>query len=272
MVGRAVAEVSKQAGDETIACDRSLLDITDARRVEEVIESARPDVVINCAAWTDVDACELDPAKSDLINAIGPGNLAVASRRVDASLITISTDYVFDGRKDGFYTQLDIPNPLSAYARSKLEGEWRAQESYQRSSVVRTGFIFGTGGRNFLSKVIARARRGERLLAITDSWGTPTFALDLAQQLRRLALVDVPGVYHIVNAGEGATYEEFVRTALAAAGVENARVEPISCEALERPAPRPRNSRLRCLKSDVVGLPRLRAWPEALQEFASSTD
>jgi dTDP-4-dehydrorhamnose reductase len=109
-------------------------------------------------------------------------------------------------------------------------------------------------------------------LAITDSWGTPTYAFDLAQQLRRLAIVDTPGVYHIVNAGEGATYEEFVRTALAAARVGNAVVVPISSDSLRRPAARPRNSRLRCLHSDVVGLPQLRTWQEALEEFAGATD
>jgi dTDP-4-dehydrorhamnose reductase len=137
-----------------------------------------------------------------------------------------------------------------------------------RTSVVRTGWVFGPGGRNFLSTVVARARRGERLKAISDSWGTPTYAPDLAARLRELAELDLPGVYHVVNAGEGTSFEGFARAAAEEAGVREVEIEAVAMDSLKRPAPRPRNSRLRCLISEAIGLRPLRDWREALREFA----
>ena len=134
-------------------------------------------------------------------------------RAFDALLITISTDYIFDGAKAGFYTQRDQPNPLSVYGSSKLEGERRAQREWARTIVVRSGYIFGTGGTNFLSTVMLRARRGESLKVIKDMFGTPTYARDLAQRLLRLAQLDLPGTYHVVNSGEGVSFEGFARAA-----------------------------------------------------------
>lgn len=270
MVGKAVTQICEEAGDRVSALDRRHLDITDSQQTRQALESLRPDVVINCAAWTDVDGCEHDHVRARQVNAIGPENLARAAEQVNAGLVTISTDYVFDGLKDGFYTQQDTPNPESVYAQAKLEGEKRAQLANTRCMVVRTGFIFGKSGRNFLSTVIDRARNGERVKAIRDSWGTPTYALDLAVQLRNLALLNHPGVYHIVNSGEGASYEEFTRVALEAAGLSDVEVEAISVESLRRPAPRPRNSRLRCLISLKAGLPPMRIWQVAVRDFAFS--
>jgi dTDP-4-dehydrorhamnose reductase len=270
MVGKAVTQICEEAGDRVSALDRQHLDITDFQQTRQALESLRPDAVINCAAWTDVDGCERDRVKARQVNAIGPENLARAAEQVNAGLVTISTDYVFDGLKDGFYSQQDTPNPESVYAQAKLEGEKRAQLANTRCMVVRTGFIFGKSGRNFLSTVIDRARNGERVKAIRDSWGTPTYAVDLAVQLRNLALLNRPGVYHIVNSGKGASYEEFTRVVLEAAGLGDAEVEAISVESLRRPAPRPRNSRLRCLISLEAGLPPMRSWQVAVRDFAFS--
>src|SRR5919112_4940152 len=219
MVGRALAEHCRGAGDEVTAFDREGLDITDERAVREAFLSLRPEAVVNCAAWTDVDGCELDPQRAFLVNSQGVEALATASRLAGASFVTISTDYVFDGHKpEGFYTQRDDPHPASAYGAAKLEGERRAQMASARTSVVRTGWVFGPGGRNFLATAAERARRGERLRALSDSWGMPTYAPDLPARLRELAGLDLPGVYHVVNAGEGASYEGFAREAAAAAG------------------------------------------------------
>ncbi len=270
MVGRALVTACQSAGDEVLPYDRHRLDIADAATVSETLNSEKPDVVINCAAWTDVDACQGDEQMATRANALGPENLAVACRKIDAGLITISTDYVFDGRKNGFYTQRDHPNPESVYGISKLDGERRAQQAYARSIVVRTGFIFGAGGKNFLSTIVERAQRGERLLAIEDALGTPTFAPDLALRLRDLADRDLPGVYHSVNAGEGASYAEFLWEVLAKAGVENADVKTVSMDDLQRPAPRPRNSRLRCLLSEAIGLAPLPDWRDAVAVFGQA--
>ena len=269
MVGRAVIECCRGQGDEVFAYDRSALDICDPLLLGDVFARDQPETVINCAAWTDVDACEQDPAKAQAVNALGPENLAVASRRVGATLLTISTDYVFEGSRDGFYTQRDDPNPQSVYAAAKLSGERRAQVASAKTIVVRTGFIFGSGGRNFLSTVADRARRGEKISAIGDAWGTPTYAVHLAARLRELAQLDLPGIYHVVNAGPGASYEEFARAVVAELGGEQAAVQIVTEESLHRPAPRPRNSRLRCLLSEAICLDSLPNWREALREFVA---
>src|SRR5918911_1927442 len=166
MVGRAVLEHCASMGDEVLACDHKTLDITDALAVSSYLERERPEVVINCAAWTDVDGCETDRERAYATNATGPENLALSCRQIKASLLTISTDYVFDGEQDGFYTQRDDPNPQSVYGMAKLEGERRAAMILARAVVVRTGWIFGPGGQNFLNTVVNRALRGERLKLI----------------------------------------------------------------------------------------------------------
>ncbi|HEY6805795.1 MAG TPA: dTDP-4-dehydrorhamnose reductase [Pyrinomonadaceae bacterium] len=270
LVGRALAEHCSTKGDEVFAYDRASLDIANPAQVNEIVTNHHPDVVINCAAWTDVDGCEGDPVRCEAVNAIGPENLARACRTVDALLITISTDYVFDGAREGFYTQRDNPNPLSVYAIAKLEGERRSQVQHARTIVVRTGFIFGIGGKNFLSTVVDRVRNGERLKAIDDAWGTPTYANDLASRLRELADLDVPGIYHVVNSGAGASYAEFANLALKLAGSANSSVELVSFDSLTRPAPRPRNSRLQCLLSERLGLQPLPSWQDGLGRFVTS--
>ena len=267
MVGRAVSEYCTSIGDEVFSRDHLGLDITDADLVKRELERIRPDAVINCAAWTDVDGCERDPARAEAANADGPENLARASRQVGALLVTISTDYVFDGEKEGFYTQRDDPNPISRYGRAKLAGERRAQLAYARTIVVRSGFIYGPGGRNFLSTVAERVRREERVDAIADTWGTPTYAAHLAARLRDLTQLDLPGTYHVVNSGAGATYEEFARAVVQDLGKGDSQVHGIMASTLSRAAPRPRNSRLKCLISEAIGLSPLPSWRDAVRDF-----
>jgi dTDP-4-dehydrorhamnose reductase len=268
-VGRAVVEGCGSSGDLVFSYDHRSLDIGDLDRVKQTLQKDRPDVVINCAAWTDVDGCQLDKERAFAANARGPANLANASREISAVLVTISTDYVFDGEKLGFYTQRDQPNPQSIYGASKLEGERRAQLAWSRTVVVRTGFIFGPGGNNFLSTIIERAQRGEKLKAIADSYGTPTYSRDLAARLRKLAQLDLPGTFHAVNAGDGASYEEFARAALDLAGYSSTNLESVAASSLQRPAPRPRNSRLRCLLSEAIGLTPLPFWKDSLRDFVA---
>lgn len=265
MVGRALRAFCEASGDTVFAYDHGKLDIADAEDVRRTVDETRPDAVINCAAWTNVDGCESDVERAFAANARGPENLALASRDANAVFITISTDYVFDGTKEGFYTQEDKPNPESVYGRAKLEGERRSTLANDRSIVVRTGYIFGRGGNNFLSTVVERALKGERLKAITDTYGTPTSATDLAERLRQLAELNAPGIYHVVNSGPGVNFEEFTRKAIALIGDCDAVVEPISGDTLNRPAKRPRNSRLRCLLSEP-----LRDWESALEDFVKS--
>lgn len=269
LLGRATNTHCASQGDEVHAFDHGALDITDAAAVKRQLSDLKPDVVFNCAAWTDVDGCESDPNRAERANGLGPQLLASTCRDIDALLITVSTDYVFDGTKDGFYTQRDHPNPISIYGRFKLEGERRAQTAYARTIVVRSGYIFGGGGTNFLSTVLNRARRGEQLKAISDMTGTPTYAAHLAARLRELAKLDLPGIYHVVNSGDGVSFESFARTALEIGGVDPARLTSTTLAKLNRPAPRPRNSRLKCLLSEAIGLAPLPDWREALRNFIS---
>jgi dTDP-4-dehydrorhamnose reductase len=271
MVGRAVCELSRAAGDLTVPYNHKDLDISDYDQVSSMLHKVKPEVVINCAAWTDVDGCEFDSHRALAVHSFGPENLARVSRELDATLITISTDYVFDGYKEGFYTQRDQPNPESIYGQSKLEGERRAQAAWARTIVVRTGFIFGTAGKNFLSTIIDRARRGETMRAIGDAWGTPTYAPDLASRLRELAVLNVPGTFHVTNTGDGATYEQFTSCTLKMAGFEGVKVDVILSDQLDRPAKRPRNSRLKCLISEHFGLSPLPFWKDSLGRFVRDT-
>lgn len=269
MVGRTLVQYCESLGDEVLAYDHAALEIADPLAVMQALERERPETVINCAAWTDVDGCERDPQSAYNANARGPENLAIGSRRVGASFLTISTDFVFDGAKEGFYTQRDDPHPESHYGRSKLDGERRAQKACARTIIVRSGWIFGPGGRNFLSRVVELTREGQPLKAIKDAYGTPTSARDLAARLRELARLDLPGIYHVVNSGEGASFEEFARAALALAGLDTGSLESVSKDSLNRPAPRPRNSRLRCLLSPAIGLKPLPDWQDALNDFVA---
>jgi len=270
MVARALATHCTERGDEVFAHTRETLDITKPDNVRNVFESARPEAIINCAAWTDVDGCELNPERAVLVNAEAVEILATHSRLVNASFVTISTDYVFDGDKEGFYTQRDYPEPRSAYGIAKLQGERRAARASARTVIVRSGWIFGLGGRNFLATAVERARRGEHLKAISDAYGTPTYAPHLSARLRELAARDLPGTYHVVNSGAGASFLEFAREAVSAAGFKNVEIESVRMDSLQRPAPRPRNSRLRCLLSEAIGLAPMPDWREALGEFAAS--
>ena len=265
LLGGAVVEYFASAGDEVIALDRDQLDIGNRDAVSQLLGRERPDHVINAAAWTDVDGCETDTQRNIATNALGPGNLALESRRIGAGLITVSTDYVFDGTKAGYYTQRDDPNPPSEYGKAKLHGERLAMVSNARTIVVRVGWLFGKGGRNFLSQMPELIAAGTPLKVINDSFGTPTYAPHMATRLHELALLDLPGIYHMANAGEGTSYAGFFHEL--APGIE---VEECSADVLERPAPRPRNSRLACLLQPALRLEPLPDWKEALDEFRNS--
>ena len=264
LVGAACVEHCRALGDVVAAKTREELDIADAAETLLQISEFKPDSVINCAAWTDVDGCETDKAKNFAANARGVENLAKACRQFKANLVTISTDYVFDGAKTDFYTQRDDTNPQSEYGKAKLAGEHFALQTLGRAIVVRSGWIFGVRGRNFLSKMPELLRAGKSIKAIADATGTPTFAPHLAARLREFAELDLPGIYHVTNAGDGTTYADFARSV---PNVNADLIETVGFADLQRPAPRPQNSKLRCLLSEKIGLAPLPDWKTALAEF-----
>jgi dTDP-4-dehydrorhamnose reductase len=266
MVARAAADYCRSIGDDVVALAHSEMDIANHQGVKDVVGSTRPDAVLNCAAYTNVDGAETHKQLAYDANATGVENLAEACKAVDARFVTISTDYVFDGSKDGFYTQRDTPLPRGAYAMTKYYGEILARNTYARSIVVRSGWIFGKGGTNFLSVVDKLLAEGKQILAISDAFGTPTFADSLARRLRELAELDLPGTFHITNAGVGTSYLGFAEKVCELGGFDRGLLKPISMNDLDRPAPRPVNSRLSCLFSQRLGLSPLEDWTAALED------
>jgi dTDP-4-dehydrorhamnose reductase len=269
MVARATNDYCRAIGDEVFAFTREHLDIADRDRVFAAFDEDEFDAVINCAAYTDVDGSETNVERCYAANAVGVENLALAAKRIDCRFVTISTDYVFDGANFGFYTQRDTPNPQGVYGKAKLEGEIRARNAYARSVIVRSGWIYGAGGTNFLSVMHNLLAEGKRLKAITDAYGTPTFANDLARRLRELAELDLPCIFHVTNSGEGTSYAGFARKVCEIKGFDSNLLEDASADSLKRPAPRPQSSKLACLFSEKFGLPPLKNWEDALREFLS---
>ena len=267
MVAKAAAKYCRSIGDEAFPMTRQDLDIADKEKVFDLFRRERFDGVINCAAFTDVDGSELNPEKCYAANSFGVENLARASKEIDCAFVTISTDYVFDGAKRDFYTQRDTPNPQGVYAQSKLDGEIRARNAYSRSIVVRSGWIYGHGGTNFLSVMDRLLADGKSIKAIYDSYGTPTFADDLAKRLRELAALDLPCLFHVTNSGAGTSYAGFAEKVCQLKGFDLNLLEPASAQSLKRPAPRPASSKLACLFSEKFGLEPLPNWEEALKEF-----
>jgi dTDP-4-dehydrorhamnose reductase len=269
MVARACAKHCESIGDEVVAFTRQQLDISNKENVFDVFAQEKPDIVLNCAAYTDVDGSETNSEICYQANSFGVENLALASKKFDSAFVTISTDYVFDGTNQGFYTQRDTPNPQGVYGKAKLDGEIRARNAYGRSIIVRSGWIYGDFGTNFLSVMHKLLADGKSIKAIYDSFGTPTFAKDLAIRLRELAELDLPAIYHVTNSGEGTSYGGFAEKVCEIKEFDKSLLENVSADALKRLAPRPKSSKLACLFSKKFGLSPLQHWEKALTEFLS---
>jgi dTDP-4-dehydrorhamnose reductase len=267
-LGRDVVTACERAGDEVAAADRSTLDVTDRDAVLGAVLSTRADAVVHCAAWTAVDACEGDPERADVHNALAVRWVAEAARRAGAHLVHLSTDYVFAGDKPTPYTEWDEPSPRSVYGRSKLAGEREAVAGAPGATVVRTSWVCGAHGANMVKTVLRLAAEHPVLSFVDDQRGHPTFTADLAPMLRRLALDRRAGVYHVTNQGAVSWYE-FAGAVLAAAGDDPARVKPIATTDLQppRPAPRPANSVLDNTALRASGLPLLADFREPLERL-----
>lgn len=267
MVARATAEYCRSIGDEVVTLTRADLNIASLPKVEVSLGEHRPDAVINCAAYTNVDGAESEKQDSYDANATGVENLALVCKKLDSIFVTISTDYVFDGQKSGFYTQRDTPNPHGVYAKTKYYGEILARNQYARSIIVRSGWIYGNGGTNFLSVMHNLLAEGKSIKAISDSYGTPTYAGDLARRLRELAELDLPCIFHVTNSGDGTSYAGFAEKVCEAGGFDKGLLEMVSKDDLKRPAPRPASSKLACIFSERFGLAPLERWEKALEKF-----
>ncbi|SRR5579875_272324 len=261
-VGQEVAAAFGPRWD-VVALDHSRLDVSDRDAVLQLVAGTSPDVIVHTAAWTAVDACEEDPDRAYLVNALGTRHVAEAARWCGAHLCYLSTDYVFDGASGRPYTEWDDPHPLSVYGRSKLGGEHACPPE---ATIVRTSWVCGRHGSNMARTVLRLAREPGPLRFVDDQHGSPTMAADLAGVVMRLAVERRPGLFHVTNQGQ-TTWYGFARAVLGAAGLDPGRVEPIATVSLQppRPAPRPPFSVLDNAALRLSGLPLLPAWEESLE-------
>jgi dTDP-4-dehydrorhamnose reductase len=259
MLGRDVLAAAARAGHEAVGLARADLDVTDASAVQRAFDAERPDVVVNCAAWTDVDGAESDEAAATRVNGDGAGHVAAAAPVV----VHPSTDYVFDGSKRTPYLESDPVGPAGAYGRSKLAGEQAVAGSNSRHIIVRTSWLFGVAGRNFVDTMLALARDHEELKVVHDQVGRPTYTGHLAEALVRLAGSGEYGVHHVAGGGEPCSWFEFAGEIFRRAGAD-VRVVPCTTEEFPRPAPRPPYSVLGSERADAVPLP---DWRTGLADY-----
>jgi len=264
-LGREVVDVFSAAGDEVVACDHATLELADRDSVMQVVGAARPGVVVHSGAWTDVDGCEADTDRAYATNALGTRHVAEAARLVGARVCYVSTDYVFDGASGRPYREWDAPNPLSVYGRSKLAGEAVLGPA---DTVVRTSWVCGRHGRNFVRTILTRAAQGQPLSVVDDQHGCPTFAEDLAGMIRELVVARLPGVFHVTNQGP-TTWYGFARDAVAAAGLDPGLVTPVTTAEMDppRPAPRPTYGVLDNAALRLSGIPLLADHHEPLERL-----
>jgi dTDP-4-dehydrorhamnose reductase len=241
-------------------------DIRDGSATERVLLDLRPDLVIHLAAYTDVDGCEEHPQRAEETNALGTWHMARACAQIGAVLLYVSTDYVFDGRLDRPYREDDCPHPINVYGQTKFRGEQHVQALVRRHFIVRSSWLYGPQGKNFVATILRMAKGHEELRVVSDRCGSPTYTHHLAGKLTQLLRVNEYGVYHITGAGE-CSWLEFARAIVELADQRPVRVVPITSQELGRRARRPANSLLenrRLLESHLGALPH---WSEGLRQY-----
>ena len=241
-------------------------DIIDLEAVKELFFRLTPNFVIHAAAYTDVDGCEKDADKAYKVNALGTRNIALACQKLDIPLLYMSTDFVFGGDKKTPYDESDEPAPINIYGRSKLAGENYIQSLLSRYFIVRSSWLYGPWGKNFVTTILKLAREKSVLKVVDDQVGSPTYTKDLSQQIKRLVATGLYGTYHITNSGRCSWYE-FTREILKLAGIREVKVAAITSEELARPAARPKFSVLEnhCSRLNLGN--GMRNWKEALKDF-----
>jgi len=267
MLGTDLMGLLEEQGIKAVGCDIEELDITSPDSVRQGLSLHKPGVILNVAAYTDVDGAESNAEAVFRVNAQGPGHLAAAASEIGAALVHISTDYVFDGAGTSPYCEDDPINPVGVYACSKAEGETRVRSALPHNHcIVRTQWLFGLHGRNFVEAILGAAETKDLLNVVNDQHGSPTYTADLATALIRLCRIGYVGTVHVTNAGS-TTWYGFAKAILEKAGLSRVRVNPITTQELNRPARRPLYSVLDNSRFvEVAGSP-LRPWEKALDEY-----
>ncbi len=264
MLGGDVLLAAGNAGHDVVGFGRIELDVTDPQALASKFELERPDVVINCAAWTDVDGAEEAEEAAMVVNGTAAGQVAAAAAEVGASVVYVSSDYVFDGTKGAAYVETDQPSPLSAYGRTKLAGEEATAAVNKRHFVVRSSWLFGIGGSNFVETMLRLASTQNEVLVVRDQVGSPTYTWHLAYGIIRLIEGVEFGIHHMA-AADSCSWYDFAREIFEQAHVE-CRVLSGTTEMLGRPAPRPAYSALTSQREHAIELP---PWRDGLAAYLS---
>lgn len=271
-LGRALFTLLKDTDVEMINTDADTLDICNSTQVNEFVDMHKPDTIINCAAHTAVNKCEVDADNAERINAYGPKNLAIAAERIGAQIVQVSTDYVFDGDTKTPYTEEAKTNPQSVYGRTKLAGELAVINNCSRYFIVRTAWLYGDGN-NFVKTMLKLADERDTLTVVNDQYGTPTSALELARMILYIVPFGEYGIYHATCEGETNWYE-FACEIIKQAG-KKVKVIPVSTSEYkteEKSAKRPMYSVLENGKLNSMGSYRMKEWKEAFTEYMEQID
>ena len=265
MLGRQVANEYIRRGAEVYPLTRKELDITQYPSVQKKIEDIKPHLVVNCAAYTNVDGAETDTAEAFTVNGLAPRLLAVACLQHNATLAYISTDYIFNGQSQRPYLVSDIPGPINIYGASKLIGEQGIRESGCRYYIARTSWLYGPGGKNFVSTILSLAKTTDTLKVVNDQQGSPTYTPDLARGIADITSAGIHGTYHLTNSGI-TTWYEFAQRIIRLAGLKT-NIVPCSTEQFPRPARRPENSALDPFPTAQVIGHLLPSWENAVEQY-----
>jgi dTDP-4-dehydrorhamnose reductase len=255
---------------EAQGVDLPEVDITQQESIDEAVGKAEPELIIHCAAMTNVDGAARDPALAERINGLGTANVARAASRSKAALVYISTNEVFDGTKKEPYLESDAPNPINAYGKSKLEGERNAARATNDLYIVRTSWVAAPGGSNFIHRIQQIADERGRLQVVTDEVASPTFVDDLADAILRLVATHRFGVYHLTNAGYCSRYD-YARKILEMSGRSHIPVDPITLAQFPRPSTPPKFSPLANVNAAAFGIT-LPRWEESLRAFLDGAE
>ena len=264
MLGHDLIEVLKER-HELILTTSKTLDITDEEQVFEFICKNKPDIVINSAAYTDVEGCETNQDLAYAVNSEGVRNLALACREIDCPLVHISTDYVFNGKNTRPWLEYDEVDPINVYGRSKLKGEEAISDVLDKFFILRTAWLYGVNGKNFPKTMLELAENHSEVSVVYDEVGTPTYTSDLASAISDLIETDYYGIYHLTNSGE-CSWCEFARYIFEIADVD-VNVLPVTASEFARPAPRPSYSVLENRNWVKNGFEPLRSYKEAIKEY-----
>jgi dTDP-4-dehydrorhamnose reductase len=265
MLGSDLMSECGSAGDVR-GVDLRELDITQLSQCQKIIGEFHPDVVINAAGLTRVDYCEDNEKEASAVNGEGPGNLATAAAASGALLVHYGTDYVFNGLKQEAYLEQDLPNPQNAYGRSKLLGEELIRRNCPEHIILRTSWLFGRNGPNFIQTIVNAAKQGDPLRVVNDQRGSPTYTKDLASHTVRMIKAGCRSTYHLTNSG-ACTWYELALKSLEWAGIKGVKITGVSTDEFPRPAARPHNSVLANAHLERDGLPLMRDWQAAAREY-----